>query len=264
LRSDGRIEALAVVGGEVKFSRGVVQTAVVDDQFTLQTPVQGPLEVDVLDPLVTVGCRDQDRVSIDSIQPGFQAKVLGVWPSNPPNADNSFVAVVIFLKRELHGYLSRVQTNETTVLTVEYSPRQFADITLPDGTPVYMAGDGVIATEDLQDRVECTDLGSLQVRVILPFDAADPYASPEVLIRPDRLYGTVTDIDPYNRLLEIENAEGKFTVHFRYGAFLVLDVGGYDLPVSIYDIRIGDTLTLFGLSSCGASPDFETYIVLAK
>jgi hypothetical protein len=218
----------------------------------------------VIDPLVTVGCREQDRVSIDSIQPGFQAKVLGVQPPSPPTPDNRFVAAAVFLKRELRGYLSRVQTNETTVLTIEYNPGQFADIPLPDGTPIYMAGDGVIAIGDLQDRVECADLESLQVRVILPFDAADPYASPEVLIRPDRLYGTVTDIDPYNRLLEIENAEGRLTVYLRYGAFLVLDVGGYDLPVSIYDIRIGDTLTLFGLSSCGASPDFEAYIVLAK
>ena len=259
LRPDGRIKALAVVVGEASLARGIVQTDVVDDQFTLQTPVLGPLGVEVREPLVTVGCREEDRVPIETIKPGFRAKVLGVQ-----NADDRFVAVVVFLKREVSGYLREVRTTGATVLKIEYSPGQFTEIDLPDGTPVYMAGDGVIALQDLQTRVDCAALESLQARVILPFDAADPASAPEVLIRPDRLYGTVTGIEPYNRELEIENAEGRFTVYLRYGAFILLDVGGYDLPVSYYDIRIGDTLTLFGLASCGTAPDFDAYIVLVK
>jgi hypothetical protein len=264
LRPDGLIEALAVVVGDVSLTRGVVQTAVVDDHFTLQTPGQGSLEVEVRDPLVTVGCGEEDRVPINTIQPGFRAKVLGLRPPSSENANDRFVAVVVFLKRELRGYLREVETTGETVLKIEYSLGQFTEIELPNGTPIYMAGDGVIALDDLQARVDCADLESLQVRIILPFDAAAQASAPEVLIRPDRLYGTVTKIELYNRLLEIENAEGRFKVYLRYGAFIVLDVGGYDLPVSLYDIQIGDTVTLFGLASCGTTPDFDAYIVLTK
>ena len=264
LHSDGRIEALAVVFGETRFARGVVQTAVAGNQFTLQTPVQGSIEVDVIDPLITLGCREQDRVPIDIIHPGFQAKVLGVRPPNPQNADDRFVAVVVFLKREVRGYLREVQTSGATVLKIEYSPGQFTEIELPHGTPVYMTGDGVIALDDLQARVDCANLESLQVRVILPFDVTAPDAAPEVFIRPDRLYGKVTQIDTFGRMLEIENAEGRFMVHLQFGVFILLDVGGYDLPVTFYDIRIGDTLTLFGLASCGTTSDFDAYIVLAR
>ena len=264
LLPDGRIEAQAVVIGDARLERGIVQTAVADNRFMLQRPGNDPLQIELNNPLVTVGCRAEDRVPVDTIQPGFGAKVLGVMPSNSQTAGDGFVAVVVFLKREVSGFLREVQTSGDTVLKIEYSQGQIAQIDLPYGTPVYMAGDGVIALQDLQDRVECTGLESPRARVILPYDAADPSSAPEVLIRPDRLYGTVTDIDPYTRLLEIANAEGRFTVYLRYGAFIVLDVGGYDLPVSFYDIRIGDTLTLFGLTSCGAARDFEAYIVLAK
>jgi hypothetical protein len=268
----GRIEAQAVVVGSVALERGIVQTPESNGSFGLQPPGEDVLEVGVTDPgtIVTTGCRAADRVDLDAIQPGFRAKVMGVWtPGNTGSDPDQFVAVVVFLKRELRGHLVGIAVIEpdTLRLTIEYGPDQSTEIDLPAGTPIYLEGDGVIALEDLVERVDCADpdLDRLQVRVILPLDAADPPSAPEVLVRPDRLSGTVTGVDLYARRLWVRNADGiTYEVYVRHGAFILLDVGGYDLPVSFYDILIGDTLTVFGLEACSLSPEFDAYIVLAK
>jgi hypothetical protein len=265
----GRIEALAVVVGSVALKRGIVQTPESNGSFGLQPPGEEVLEVGVTDPgtIITTGCRAADRVDLDAIQPGFRAKVMGVWtPGNTVSDPDQFVAVVVFLKREFRGHLVGITVIEpdTLRLTIAYGPDQSTEIDLPADTPIYLEGDGVIALEDLQERVGCGSLESLRVRVILPLDAADPASAPDVLVRPDRLSGTVVDVDLYARCLWVRNADGITKVYVRYGAFILLDVGGYDLPVSFYDILIGDTLTVFGLEACVSPPEFDAYIVLAE
>lgn len=268
LLPQGELEALYVTVGEVQVERGVVGADFEDGKFSLQQPGDTDLDVNVTaETTVLVGCRDDDVVDpgkiAEEIKAGKRARVVGV---DAPS--DGFVATVIFLKQEIRGVLNDIieviEGNEVigSNLVIEYAPGQETIVYLEKGAPVYLEGDGEVPFDLLTQWVKCRP-GEIKVRVIFPPPNAGPNAIPEVYVKPDRLYGRVTGIDPYNR--RILRVDGSYDAVVRYGAFIVADVGAEDLPVSVYSISKFDTITAFGLETCPFEDmDFQAFMVFIE
>ena len=103
-----------------------------------------------------------------------------------------------------------------------------------------------------------SNCGAKRVSIDLDPEEAEATAK-EVRVQQERTYGQVIEI-LRNRVLRLE---GDKLVRIQEGATILLNTKRYDIPLDFDSIRVGDWLTLFGLSDCvDSGVEFYAFIAL--
>jgi len=173
-------------------------------------------------------------------------------------ADHVLRAVAIFVEsEEIVGELWDIEdASGGKNLLIKEKDGNERTVFLPEGTPVYLQGDGEVSLELLNYLLD--NCGPKEVRVALDPAEAEPTAQ-EVRVQQERLFGQVVDI-LMDRVVRLRS--GKL-VKIQPGATILLNTSRADIPVDFDQIRVGDKLTLYGLEACtGLDVDFYAFVVL--
>ena len=169
-----------------------------------------------------------------------------------------FRAIAVFLEsQKIIGDLTLIEraTGGVDLTIVDDEDNEF-NVFLNEDTPVYLQGDGEISLGLLNQLV--LNCGAKRVSVDLDPEEVEPTAK-EVRVQQERTYGEVVEI-LRNRVLRLEG--GKL-VRIQEGATIMLNRKSSDIPVDFDSIRVGDWLTLFGLSDCvDSGVEFYAFIAL--
>jgi len=263
ITSKGDLAASVIIIGNVLNLKGTVVSSVNSDSiFPLlldsgQGFVGDQVKVEVTPAtLVLIGC--DEEASIGAIQRGKPARVVGKYDVD----ENVFRAVAVFLRsEEIIGDLVRIEraTGGTNLIIKEADGNELA-VFLPQETPIYLQGDGPISLGLLNQLL--LNCGSKRVRVTLDPEETEPTAQ-EVRVQQERLYGQVAEI-LRDRVVRLRGGQ---LVRVQEGATILLNTNRADIPVLFDEIRVGDILTLYGLTDCETPDtkpeiDFYAYIVL--
>jgi hypothetical protein len=202
--------------------------------------------------LVLIGC--DEEVGPEAIQRGRRSRVIGKY-----DVDNDvFRAVAVFLEsQKIIGNLTLIEraTGGANLIIVDDEDSEFS-VFLNEDTPVYLQGDGEILLGLLNQLV--LNCEAKRVSVDLDPEEVEPTAK-EVRVQQERAYGQVVEI-LRNRVLRLE---GDKLVRIQESATILLNTKHYDIPVDFESIRVGDWLTLFGLSDCvDSGVEFYAFIAL--
>ena len=258
LMPGGDLTASVVIIGDVLNVKGTAANRVVDSIFPLNldpgqvlTGTQVPVEV-TTSTLILVGCGEE--VGEEAIQRGRRARVIGKY-----DVDLDVLrAITIFLESQrIIGDLTEIErANNGVNLTIVDDEANEHVVYLQQETPVYLQGDGEVELGLLNQLI--TNCGSKRVTVDLDPEIPEPTAK-KVRVQQEREYGEVVDILD-DRVLLLDN--GKL-VKIQEGATILLNTKYFDVPVDFDAIRVGDRLTLFGLSDCvDSGVEFYAFIAL--
>jgi len=261
LMSGGDLTASVVIIGDVLNVKGTAANRVVDSIFPLNldpgqvlTGTQVPIEITTAT-LILVGC--DEEVGEDAIQRGRRARVIGKYDRDL----DVLRAITIFLEsHRIIGDLTDIARADNGVnLTIVDDEAIEHFVYLPQETPVYLQGDGEVELRLLNQLI--TNCGSKRVTVELDPEIPEPTAK-QVRVQQEREYGEVVEIRD-DRVLLLDN--GKL-VKIQEGARILLNTKYFDVRVYFDAIRVGDRLTLFGLSDCVGPREvqFYSFIVLIK
>jgi hypothetical protein len=259
LKPEGDLTASVVVIGNVLNVKGTVAgpvnpqsifPLVLDDG---QAIIGGPIDVEITAAtLILIGC--DEEVGPEAIQRGRRSRVIGKYDVN----NDVFRAVAVFLEsQQIIGNLTLIEraTGGTNLIIVDEEDNEFS-VFLSENTPVYLQGDGEISLGLLNQLV--LNCGAKRVSVDLDPEEVEPTAK-EVRVQQERAYGQVVEI-LRNRVLRLE---GDKLVRIQEGATILLNTKYFDIPVDFDSIRVGDRLTLFGLSDCvNSGIEFYAFIAL--
>ena len=260
LMPGGDLTASVVIIGDVLNVKGTAANRVVDSIFPLNldpgqvlTGTQVPVEV-TTSTLILVGCGEE--VGEEAIQRGRRARVIGKY-----DVDLDVLrAITIFLESQrIIGDLTEIErANNGVNLTIVDDEANEHVVYLQQETPVYLQGDGEVELGLLNQLI--TNCGSKRVTVDLDPEIPEPTAK-KVRVQQEREYGEVVDILD-DRVLLLDNGNGKL-VKIQEGATILLNTKYFDVPVDFDAIRVGDRLTLFGLSDCvDSGVEFYAFIAL--
>jgi len=259
LMPEGDLTASVVIIGNVLNVKGTVVAPVNSDSiFPLwldsgQAFIGEQVDVEITNAtLILIGC--DEEVGPEAIQRGKRSRVIGKY-----DVDNDvFRAIAVFLESEeiIGDLLSIEPTTGGTNLIIKDEDGNELTVFLPQFTPIYLQGDGEISLRLLNRLL--LNCGQKKVRVALDPEETEPTAQ-EVRVQQERAYGQVVEI-LRNRVLRLEG--GKL-VRIQEGATIMLNRKSSDIPVDFDSIRVGDWLTLFGLSDCvDSGVEFYAFIAL--
>ena len=259
LMPEGDLTASVVIIGNVLNVKGTVVAPVNSDSiFPLwldsdQAFIGEQVDVEITNAtLILIGC--DEEVGPEAIQRGKRSRVIGKY-----DVDNDvFRAIAVFLESEeiIGDLLSIEPTTGGTNLIIKDEDGNELAVFLPQLTPIYLQGDGEISLRLLNRLL--LNCGQKKVRVALDPEETEPTAQ-EVRVQQERAYGQVVEI-LRNRVLRLEG--GKL-VRIQEGATIMLNRKSSDIPVDFDSIRVGDWLTLFGLSDCvDSGVEFYAFIAL--
>lgn len=259
INADGDLDASVIVIGDVLSAKGTVVSSVKDDSlFPLlldpgQELIGGQVNVEITNAtFILLGC--DEEVDPAAIQRGKRARVVGKFDVE----NNVLRAVAVFLQsEEIIGDLLRIEraTGGTDLVIADEDGNEIS-VFLPQDTPVYLQGDGAISLGLLNQLL--LNCGSKKVQVALDPEETEPTAQ-EVRVQQERLFGRVTEI-LRDRSVRLRTGQ---LVRVQEGATILLNTKRADIPVDFDAIKVGDELTLYGLSACdGFDVDFLVYIVL--
>jgi hypothetical protein len=261
ITSNGDLTASVVIIGDVLNIKGTVVSSVGSDSTfpllldTGQELIGDQVTVEVTNgTLILTGC--DEEVGIEAIQRGKRARIIGKHDVE----ENVFRALAIILKsEEIIGDLESIERATGGItLNIKDESGIVHSVFLPEETPIYLQGDGEIAPGLLNQIL--SECGPKVVRVELDPEEVEPTAQ-EVRVQQERLYGRVVEI-LRNRTVRLRTGQ---LVRVQEGATIMLNTRGADIRVDFDSIRIGDELTLFGLSACeDLDADFYAYIVLVN
>jgi hypothetical protein len=259
LMPGGDLTASVVIIGNVLNVKGTVVAPVNSDSiFPLwldpgQALIGEQVDVEITNAtLILTGC--DEEVGPEAIQRGRRSRVIGKYDVN----NDVFRAVAVFLEsQQIIGNLTLIEraTGGTNLIIVDEEDNEFS-VFLSENTPVYLQGDGEISLGLLNQLV--LNCGAKRVSVDLDPEEVEPTAK-EVRVQQERAYGQVVEI-LRNRVLRLE---GDKLVRIQEGATILLNTKYFDIPVDFDSIRVGDQLTLFGLSDCvNSGIEFYAFIAL--
>jgi hypothetical protein len=249
LYGEGYLQATFVVvgNGEVLVLEGEVKGSVDEDfqfPFTPDEAEEIEVAIDATQSLILVGC--DTEVDEGVIQEGLRAQVVG-WAE-----DTLFHAMVVLLSlEEVSGTIAEVEpTIGGTILTISQEAENEVEILLPDGTPIYLEGDGAIESEFLCEGRE--------VRVVLDPESQVTLTAAELYCQSELKGGVVQESDLASLTLTID---GIF-VHVQPTATILDTSGEADTLVSFGAIQVDDRVECFGLSPCSDDESFEAFVVV--
>jgi hypothetical protein len=187
-----------------------------------------------------------------SITAGMAVRVLGKLVSG--NGQTNLVAAAIFLKKqEIVGQITAITSTGGVHVTILPSGETNAvSVLIPDGTPLYLQGDGTISQALL-----CV---GRQVSVLL---MSGTMTADQITVQPTRYTGTVLSTNIANSTMTVNLLGlGNQTVYVESGATILKSIGSGQSLISLGDIGVSDTITLFGLVGCGTDTQIHAFVIV--
>lgn len=202
--------------------------------------------------LVLLGC--DTTVKPEDIKAGMTVRVFGKLISG--NNTTTLRAAAIVLKvQEIAGTITAIspRTGGQDV-TIQQIGGTLLTVFVPDGTLIYLEGDGAIPVSLL-----CV---GRYVRVFLNPDIPSPLTATQVKVMSAKHEGTVTALDAATRTLTV-NVEGTIeTVVVSAGATILKSTSGVQSLTSFEDIKVDDYIVYFGLTGCGTDTKFYAFVIV--
>jgi hypothetical protein len=204
--------------------------------------------------LVLFGC--DTTMKPEDIKVGMTVRIFGKLISE--NNTTMLRASAIILKvQEVAGTVTAIspQTDGQNV-TIQQISGPSLTVFVPNGTPLYLEGDGAIPLS-----LFCV---GRQVRILLNPDIPSPLTATQVKVMSEKHEGTVTAIDAATRTLTV-NVEGTIeTVVVGTGATILKSTSGGQSLTSFENIAEGDYVEYFGLKGCADTKFYAFVIVVNK
>lgn len=285
LATDGRLLADMVIIGEVQTLSGVVESAVVENQFTLNpgqhwddlwfTSDSTPPEDEVITVTLSDGTlirMGDTEVGADQILPGRNALIVGKLTDDSASMN----AIAVFLKaRQIVGKLTAIEAADggsllTIEATMDYPHVDLPNIEachggggeaitvfLPDSAPMDVKGGGDLTLDELKALVACQP-PRVQVQVGMTTEPDEAAQASSLVIWPQMIDMRVDQIDAENRII---TAGGGATLHVAEGTPIWLHDTKEQTPVEFGDIESGDVLMVAALKVCEPT-DYEAVVIV--
>lgn len=284
LATDGRLLADMVIIGEVQTLSGVVESAVVDNQFTLNpgqhrddlwfTSDTTPPEEEVITVALSDGTlirMGHTEVAADQILPGRNARIVGKLTDDAASMN----AIAVFLKaRRIVGKLTAIEAAEGgSLLTIEsymdYPHVDLPDIEachgggeavtvfLPDSAPMDVKGGGDLTLDELKALVACKP-PHVQVQAAMTAESDGSVQASALVVLPQMVKMRVDQIDAENRIITAGSGD---TLHVAEDTPIWLHDEKEQTPVEFADIESGDVLLVAALMVCEPT-DFEAVVIV--
>jgi hypothetical protein len=269
LTPKGTIRSSLIVIGDVLTISGTADDKLTGNTFPLLIDPGQELIGDIVDVLVgdqtliLAGC--DTLVDEKAIQQYVRTEVIGKYDLGQEVLRS--VAVLLKSFRQVRGFLGNItDVSGGYELTLYDSDNKAIDldptftIFLPEGSPVFLLGDGPVPIELLQKLVKCK---RREVVVHFDEDESQNLVAQKVIVINETVRGmVVSEPNPVNRTLEVKTDDGSIiAVKIRYGAFFYKQgethYGG-DFGVDFSDIEKGDNLIISGLYACN-DPEADFY-----
>ena len=202
--------------------------------------------------LVLMGC--DKTFKPEDIKAGMTVRVFGKWISQ---SSILRAAAIILKDREVVGSITSMspQTGGQDVTIDQNGGLGPIVVFIPDGTPIYLMGDGAIPINLL-----CV---GREVRVFLTSAISNPPTATLVKVMSEKHTGIVKTVDEANRILTVDRGGGvSETVVVRNDAKILKSIGGDQEPISFKDIKVDDYIWYFGLTGCGTDTAFYAHVVI--
>jgi hypothetical protein len=201
--------------------------------------------------LVLFGC--DTTVNPENIKTGMSVRIFGKLFSEGPNTILRAAAIILKLQ-EIAGTITvispRTGGQDVTIQQIDGpSPTVF----VPDGTLIYLEGDGAIPADLL-----CV---GRYVRVFLNPDIPSPLTAKQVKVMSEKHMGTVKTTNTGTRTLTVDVDGSIKTVVVSNGATILKSTGGSQHLTSFENIDEGDYVEYFGLKGC-ADTKFYAFVVV--
>jgi hypothetical protein len=285
LATDGRLLADIVIIGEVQTLTGVVESAVADNQFTLNTGLHWddlwftsdtiPPEDDVMTVTLSDGTlirMGDTEVGADQILPGRNARIVGKMTDDSTTMN----AIAVFLKvRQIVGKLTNIEAAEGgSLLTIEAfmdyphvdlpnieachsGEGEVITVFLPDSAPMDVKGGGDLTLDELKALVAC-QAPRVQVQVGEAVEPDETTQGSALVVWPQTVKMRVDQIDPDGRII---TAGSGATLHVAEGTPIWLHDEEEQTPVEFGDIESGDVLLVAALMVCEPT-DYEAVVIV--
>ena len=292
LATDGRFLADLVIIGEVQTLTGVVDSEVVDGQFTLKPGLHWDnpwFETDSVSDgnSTTVALSDGTLILLggaeagpDQILPGYKACIVGKMDDEA----NTMNAIGVFLKaRQIIGKLTKVETVEGGgLLTIQTSlgfphvdppeeglphpdPTDIKtcyggeEITvfLSDSASIQVKGGAELTLEELTALAACEPL-RVQVQVDPSVELDGMVQGSALVVWPHMVKLRVDQIDPESRIITAGSGE---TLHVAEDAPIWLQDEKEQTAIGFADIASGDVLLVAALQVCEPT-DYEAVVIV--
>jgi len=260
LASGGVFEASFVVIGQLLDVTGtVLEDPVFNGQtytFTFeaagsqelvgQFPVQGQACT-----LTLIGC--DTLVSPQNINAGMTVRIFGKGVSG----NQSFViraAGIVLRDQKIAGQITSITAvaggKQVTILQ---NSGETATVFIPNGTPIYLEGDGTVPM----------DLLCVGQYVWVYLDPSTPPTAALVKVQAEGQEGTVISIDTSNRTLTVDLGGGVTgTVYVALEATILENRDDFQSLKSFNYIQLGDYIRYFGLRDCSIDSKFHAFVLV--
>lgn len=201
--------------------------------------------------LVLMGC--DTSVNPTDIKAGMTVRVFGKWISQSAILR---AASIILKDREVVGSITSLsQEAGGQDLTIEQNGGLGpVDLFIPDGTTIYLEGDGVIP-------VDLLCLGQ-EVQVFLDYSIPSPLTAALVRVMPEKREGIVNIIDVDTRTLTVDLSGMLTTVNVSSSATILKSTGDLQDLITFGDIKVNDNIAYFGLAACDDDTTFNAFVVI--
>jgi hypothetical protein len=162
-------------------------------------------------------------------------------------------AVIIIGEQEIVGQIMSIgQVTGGAQATIQQSGGASASVFIPDGTPIYLQGDGAVPANFL-----CV---GRQVSILLK---PGTLTADQVKVQPEKHEGTVVSTNTSTSTLVVDLGGGKSeTVYVESGATILNSKGDGQNLASFGDIKGGDSIAYFGLVGCGTDTLFHAFVLV--
>lgn len=204
--------------------------------------------------LVLFGC--DTTVKPEDIKAGMTVRIFGKLISE--NNTTMLRAAAIVLKvQEIAGTITNIslRTGGRDV-TIQQIDGTLPTVFVPDGTLIYLEGDGAIPLNLL-----CV---GRYVRVFLNPDIPSPLTATQVKVMSVKHEGTVKTSNTSTRTLTVDVEGSIETVVVSNGATILKSTSGGQHLISFENIDVGDYVEYFGLAGCGDTKFHAFVIVVTK
>jgi hypothetical protein len=164
-------------------------------------------------------------------------------------------AAIVLKVQEIAGTISAIspRTGGQNV-TIQQIGGTLLTVFVPDGTLIYLEGDGVIP-------VSLLCVGS-EVRVFLNPDIPSPLRATQVKVMSVKHEGTVKTSNTGTRTLTVDVDGSIETVVVSNSATILKSTGSGQSLISFENIDVGDYVEYFGLTGCGTDTKFYAFVIV--
>lgn len=205
--------------------------------------------------LTLTGC--DTVVDPASIQTGMTVRIFGKLVSqtgqNGQTSTALRAAAIITGEEEIVGQIrSIIQGTGGVQATIQQSGGSSASVFIPDGTPIYLQGDGAVPPSLL-----CV---GRRVSVLLK---SGTLTADQVKVQPEKHQGAVVYTNISTSILVVDLGGGnRETIHVEAGATILNSNGDVQSLASFGDIKVGDSIAYFGLVGCGMDTEFYAFVLV--